>query len=163
MEWEKKNSDTPTSNPRYGHTGTIHQKKLYVIGGKCKSTNNHYIADLDVFDLVENQWISPINFNSKSIMDLRRNHVADLIGNQIIIHGGVNEDNKILNDSFVLSTSPLRWTELNYSEFSSSPALMGHASAVVLPSEIKYNHRTNIYKFPDHNTGSGKIGNTKVN
>lgn len=149
MEWDKKNTDNIPPYPRYGHSGIIHQKRIYIFGGKCKSNNYHYIADLDIFDLTDSQWLTP-NFSSKASLELRRNHVADLIGNQMIIHGGFNEENKILSDAHVLSLSPLKWTTLNISEFTPGPALSGHASAVVLPMEIRYNNKTSLYKFPEN-------------
>jgi len=160
LEWEKKNSDNIPPYPRYGHTGIIYQKKLYVFGGKCKSNNYHYIADLDIFDLVESQWFTP-NFSSKSSLELRRNHVADLIGSQMIIHGGMTEDNRILNDAHVLTMNPLKWTSLNISEFTPGPALSCHASAVVLPMDLKYNQRSSLYKFPENTFG--KLISNRVN
>ena len=51
--------------PRYGHTGIMFQRKFYVFGGKCKSNNYHYLADLEIFDLADNSWMSS-NFNSKN-------------------------------------------------------------------------------------------------
>lgn len=159
LEWEKKNSDNIPPYPRYGHTGVIYQKRLYVFGGKCKSNNYHYLADLEIFDLTESQWFTP-NFNSKTVLELRRNHVAALVGNQMIVHGGFNEENKVLNDAHILSMSPLKWTPLNISEFTPGPYLSGHASAVVLPMDIRYSARTSIYKFPEN--GFGKLAANRV-
>lgn len=68
----------------------------------------------------------------------------------MIIHGGITEENKILSDAHVLSLSPLKWNTLNISEFTPGPALSGHAGAVVLPMEIRYNNKTSLYKFPDN-------------
>ena len=78
----------------------------------------------------------------------------------MIIHGGINEDNKVLSDAHVLSMSPLKWTPLNISEFTPGPYLSGHASAVVLPTDLKYNARTSLYKFPE--SGFGKLTSNRV-
>lgn len=160
MEWQKKKSENIPSYPRYGHTGIIYHKKFYVFGGKFKLHNYHYMADLDIYDLTENHWITP-NISTKKFLELRRNHVADLIGNQMIIHGGMNEDNKILNDVYALSMSPpLKWHQLNISDFITGPALASHASALVIPMEIKFSEKTSIYKFPEN--GIGKLNWNKV-
>ncbi len=68
----------------------------------------------------------------------------------MIIHGGINEEDKILSDAHVLSFTPMKWNALNISEFTPGPALSGHASAVVLPLEIRHNTKTNLYKFPEN-------------
>jgi hypothetical protein len=115
---------------------------------------------LEIFDLIENQWITS-SFNSKNSLELRRNHVADLIGQQMIIHGGLNEDNITLSDTYILNLSPLKWSAVSISEFTAPPALSSHGSAVVLPAEIRYNVRTSIYKFPEN--GYGKLTSTRVN
>ena len=159
MEWDKKVCGNLPAFPRFGHTGIIFQKKFYIFGGKCKSNNYHYLADLEMFDLVDDQWITS-NFNSKNQLELRRNHVADLIGQQMIIHGGLNEDNITLSDTFILNLSPLKWSPVAISELTPPPALSSHGSAVVLPADIRYNVRTNIYKFPEN--GFGKITSTRV-
>ena len=116
---------------------------------------------MDVFDLNENSWITP-NFTSKPYVELRRNHVSDLIGFHILIHGGISENNKILSDCHALTTSPLKWNMVQISEFTPGPALSGHASAVVLPMDLKYSTKTSLYKFPE-STNYGKMQNNKVN
>jgi len=94
--------------------------------------------------VADNQWFTP-NFSSKSALDLRKNHVADLIGHQ---------------NAHALSMVPLKWSPLIISEFTPGPALACHASAVVLPTDIKYNQRTSLYKFPEN--AFGKIASNRV-
>jgi len=159
MEWERQNCDNCPIYPRYGHTGILYQKKFIVFGGKIKAGNYQYLADLDIFDLNEKTWSQP-TFNSKSFLPLRRNHVAELVGHQIIIHGGMSEDNQVLADCHVLSLNPYKWNYATISDLTPTPALSGHASSLVVPAELKYNARMNIYKFPD--VGFGKITSNKV-
>ena len=161
MEWERKISENSPQNPRYGHTGILYQKKFFVFGGKIKTYNGHILGDLDIYDLQENIWFQPANFSSKLSLSLRRNHVAELIGHQMLIHGGIGEDNQGLGDCELLSlTSPYKWTPAVITELSVSPILYGHASALVIPSDYRYNPRMNIYKFPD--LGFGKMTFNKV-
>jgi len=159
LEWERILCDNSPVNPRYGHTGILYQKKFVVFGGKVKSGNYQYLADIDIFDMIEKTWTQP-NFSSKSHLCLRRNHVAELVGHQILVHGGMSEENQVLSDCHVLSLNPYKWNYATISDITPSPALAGHACALVVPSEYKYNARMNLYKYPD--IGFGKLSSNKV-
>lgn len=159
MEWEKKECENIPQYPRYGHTGTLYQKKFIVYGGKVKSMTYHLMGDLDIYDLTENTWSSP-GFSSKSYLPARRNHIAELIGHQIFFHGGTSEDNEILGDCYCLSLNPYKWLPAAVSDITPSPQLSGHASALVVPAEYRLNSRMNIYKYPE--IGFGKIASNKV-
>lgn len=104
-------------------------------------------------------WSSPIVY-TKNTLQLRRNHVAELVGHQMLVHGGLSDNNEYLNDTYLLSFSPTKWTVCQISDEVQGPALMGHACALVLPYDIKYNPRFSIYKYPD--LGIGRAGNNKV-
>ena len=160
LEWEKRACDNTPTYPRYGHSGILYQKKFIVFGGKVKAGNYQYLADLDIFDVNENTWSQP-SFNSKTFLPLRRNHAAELVGHQIIIHGGMTEDSQILGDCHVLSLSPYKWNYATISDLTPSPVLAGHACALVIPAEFRYNARMNLYKYPD--IGFGKLASNKVN
>ena len=159
LEWDKRDSENLPSYPRYGHTGILYQKKYIVYGGKIKSITYHLMGDLDIYDLNENTWSTP-GFSSKNFLAPRRNHIAELIGHQIFIHGGLSEDNEVLGDCHVLSLNPYKWITAAINELTPSPHLTGHASTLVVPSDLKYNARMNIYKYPE--VGFGKLYANKV-
>lgn len=159
MEWERKYCDNSPNYPRYGHTGILYQKKFIIFGGKIKALNSSFFADIDIYDLNENTWTQP-SFSSNNFLQLRRNHVAELIGHQLLIHGGFNEDNQVLNDCHILSMSPYKWNTTTISDSTPTPALAGHACCLVVPSDLRYNARMNIYKYPD--IGFGKLASNKV-
>lgn len=119
----------------------------------------HLMGDLDIYDINENLWSTP-GFSSKAYLPARRNHIAEIVGNQMLVHGGTGEDNDILGDTYLLSLSPYKWTAAVVCDPASSPNLSGHASALVLPVEYRLNARMNVYKFPE--IGFGKIGSNKV-
>lgn len=148
LEWNKFNSENIAPNPRFGHTGVVYQKKLYAFGGKSKTHNYTFLADLDVFNLEDHSWSSPLLY-TKNFLALRKNHVGDLIGHHMIIHGGINENGEYLNDTFLLNFTPAKWYACSINDEVNAPTLAGHACTLVLPSEIKFNPRTSIYKFPD--------------
>lgn len=160
LEWNKIQADNfYPPNFRYGHSGILFEKKFYVFGGKSKNNNYPYLADLEIFNQEDHLWSSPI-LNTSTSLKLRKNHVAELIGHIMIIHGGMTDNNECLNDTHILSFQPLKWVHCNISEETPGPALAGHACALVMPSDIKYNPRFNIYKFPD--LGIGKFNSSKV-
>ena len=68
----------------------------------------------------------------------------------MIVHGGINENGDYLNDTYIMSFSPLKWTQCMISESTSGPYLAGHAACLVLPSEIKFSSKLQIYRFPEY-------------
>lgn len=143
-------------NARYGHSTTLYGKKIYLYGGKIKVNNNFsYLADLDIFNLgilcnykEDKHWI-PSYIPTKNYLKPRRNHIAELIGNQIFIHGGFDEDSNVLSDSNLLNLTPnLKWMKVSTSSKTNPPALAGHTSCLVVAGDIKSNIKFNIYQFP---------------
>jgi N-acetylneuraminic acid mutarotase len=84
LEWKKINSLNIPANARYGHTSVLYQKKLYIFGGKTKVQNYSFIPDLEIFNLEEKTWQSPVLY-TKNTLKLRRNHLAELIGNDNLL------------------------------------------------------------------------------
>jgi len=80
IEWKKLNYDSANVNSRYGHTGVIYSNKLYIFGGKFKMNNHFFMGDVEVFNIDEKQWSTPICY-TKSTLKLRSNHISELIGN----------------------------------------------------------------------------------
>jgi hypothetical protein len=154
MEFKKIYSDQ-TPNPRYGHSANIYQKRMFVFGGKIKTNLNNYtyLGDLEVFNLEDNTWSTPI-VTGRNIIKLRRNHSAEIIGTQLLIYGGFSEENIILNDCYVLNLiHPYKWTKVNIDHISPntpSPFLAGHSTCCVFPTEIKYNPKFSVYKIPEN-------------
>ena len=104
LEWVKLKTPTLTSN-RYGHTGIAYQNKIYFFGGKTKYLNLSYLCGLEIYSMADGTFTTPDV--GKLSPELRRNHIAELLGNQIFVHGGINESNEILNDSYLLSINTL--------------------------------------------------------
>jgi hypothetical protein len=117
------------------------------------------MGDLDIYDLNDNTWSSP-GFSSKNFVTQRKNHIAELIGHQIIIHGGTSENDEVLGDCMVLSLNPYKWMPAALNEITPAPFLTGHSSALVVPADLRYNPRMNIYKYPE--MGFGKLYTNKV-
>lgn len=64
---------------RTGHSAILHQKKLFIFGGKAKIQNVYIFHDLEIFDIENNTWIYP-NCSCINYLKLRKNHVAVVVG-----------------------------------------------------------------------------------
>ena len=82
-------------------------------------------------------------------MQVRRNHVAEIIGNQMIIHGGINENEGMQNDTYLLNFKPLKWIELHINENTPGPYLAYHCSCLVLPHHIRISSKLSVYRVPE--------------
>ena len=145
------------SEIRYAHTGVLHYRNLYIFGGKnFKGTT---FADIEIFNLDKKCWIFP-RLESSIRIPLRRNHVACGVGNAMFVHGGISEENKYLDDQYILSYKPLRWNDLDISSKIKVPSLAHHSCCLVIPELIKFNSKFNIYNIPEL---GGRIGITNNN
>ena len=154
LEWSKIPINGYASN-RYGHTAIFYQNKIYFFGGKTKYQKMSLSCGLEVFNLSDGIFTAPTA--GKLNPEQRRNHIAELLGTQIFIYGGINNSNEILNDCFLLNLNPLKWTTCIVNKFTPPPKVFGHSSCVVIPRELSKNHRFTIYSYPD--LGPGKVNN----
>ena len=150
LEWTKINTNG-FSNNRYGHTGIFYQNKIYFFGGKTKYQKSSSILGLEVFSLSDGQFTIPSA--GKLNPEPRRNHIAELIGGQIFIYGGINKSNEILNDSYLLNLNPLKWVPTSISRYTPGPKVYGHSSCVVIPKDILTSHKFSIYSYPELEPG----------
>ena len=131
---------------RRGHTGILYKNKFYIFGGKY--LNSNFLAKLEIFDFNTNSWMTN-NYNYY-LFKLRRNHIACLIGNQMLIHGGVDEDGEILDDSYLLNlNNNLIWSKTSIMPILIPPKLAYHSCCLVITSDILYSNKFNIYRIPN--------------
>ena len=154
LEWKKLQINGLFAN-RYGHTGIVYQNKLYFFGGKTKYLNMSYMCGLEVYSM------NDYSFNTPSVGKLspetRKNHIAELLGNQMFIFGGITESNEILNDCFLLNLNTLKWNVCSIHKYTPAPKLFGHASCVVIPHMLLFHNKFTIYSYP--NLEPGKMSN----
>ena len=146
LEWVKLQTDGMTSN-RYGHTGVVYQNKIIFFGGKTKYMNLTYLCGLEIYSMNDNTFSTP-TIEGKLSPELRKNHISALLGNQMFIHGGINENNEILNDCFLLSINTFKWNLCTINKLIQGPKLYGHASCVVIPHALLIHHKFSIYSYP---------------
>ena len=145
LEWNKLQSLNST-NCRFGHSSVFYQNKIYLYGGRIKVEKASMLVGLEVYSLNENLFIYT---NIKGGPNKRRNHIAEVIGNLMLIHGGIDEDNEILDDTYLLNLNQLKWASPSLSPYGPAPKVFGHSSCLVIPHSILNNNKFNIYRYPD--------------
>lgn len=109
MTWKKLIPTVISSiSQRYGHTTVYYQKKLFIFGGSCRYMDYYYNPDLEIYNLEDNSWYLP-NCFTKSTLKLRKNHIAQVVGSIMLIHGGISEEGEYLNDTYMFSLTSLKW------------------------------------------------------
>ena len=161
LSWVKIKISNKTLS-RFGHTAVLDKSKtkIYIFGGRSKldiwshslsNERKEYYGNIEYYDIKQNEWNLPI-MKSKYHPTLRRNHSAELIGNELIIMLGISESNVVLNDVYSLNLSfpegkKEKWNEVHTEN--PGPKLFGHCSALVVNKEILKEKKISIYKFPD--------------
>ena len=159
LEWKKIKTENYT-NCRFGHSGIIFQNKIYYFGGRTKYSNTSLSTGFELFSFSDMTFSTPTVAGKTP--ELRRNHIAELMGTQMIIHGGISDNNDILNDVFILNFNPIKWNVVSINPFTPGPKLYGHSSSLVIPRDVVNNQRFTIYKYPDADNNKNKIQNNKL-
>ena len=155
LEWVKTPQKSPTNN-RFGHTGVIYQNKIFLFGGRTKYGASFVSPGLEIFSLTENAFTNQ-DPEGNIFPEPRKNHIAELIGNQMLIHGGLNESNDVLNDCYFLNLNQLKWGICTINKSVPSPRIYGHTSCLVLPKEYYQSHKLTIYSYPEMEVGSNRL------
>ncbi len=107
------------------------------------------MGDLEYFNLIDDTWYFPTVY-TKSILPLRRNHIAETFSNFMIIQGGLNDEGSFLNDTYIFNYIQLKWLELTIDDSLEFPYAAYHAACFILPKELKNTTKLSIYKLPDN-------------
>ena len=140
-----------TLNTRYGHSCVYFNNNLYIFGGNINLKNlKNALEDILIYNLklntlkVANFKREPFSLTSSNIyVPQRRNHIAHVIGFNMIVHGGIditkeylkenviynpnsaeikinqeniffkNNESFILNDWMLLDLITLKWSQIN--------------------------------------------------
>ena len=145
LEWNKillKN----TTYSRFGHTSIYYQNKIYFFGGTLKIEKSSLLTNLEIFSFHDKSFVVS---NSKGGPCKRKNHIAELIGNTMLIHGGLDEDEQILDDCYILNLLTLKWFIPVINLNTPHPKVYGHSSCLVVPNSVITNGAFSVYKIPD--------------
>ena len=141
--WDIIKADNSKTSGRFGHTAVLKNKNLYIFGGV--NIEKKKLDGLEIFNFDTKKWTIP-TFNTKYILDFRKNHVACSIGNCMFIQGGIDEQGEYLNDCFLLNYQPLQWRMplIGKSEIK-IPSLAYHSCCLVLPEEFRKDPTFTLY------------------
>ena len=154
LEWEKINQNNPLEN-RYGHTALALNNKLYIFGGKTKYATSSILNGLEIYSFNSNTFSNNNNIGGER-PENRKSHIAVFVGTQMLIHGGINETGKVLNDAYILNLNPLKWYKCVVDRICQWPKLFGHACSLVMPLNYLFNPRFNLYSFPENDIPNKK-------
>ena len=107
--WKKKNLGKEVKfNPRYGHTTVLFNDCLYIYGGKFNLKKLKFpLEDILVYNINTNVMKIGNFKNEKNIVSRkyvyippRRNHIAHVIGWNMIVHGGIDISKENLRDNY---------------------------------------------------------------
>ena len=155
LEWNKIPQKEKEPN-RFGHTGIVFQNKIDFFGGRTKSEIDISYQGLDIFSINEGLYFTP-NMGRINCPQLRRNHIAELINEQILIYGGITENNEILNDCYLLNLNQIKWYKVNINKMTPGPKLYGHSSSLVVPKKQLLSRKFSIYTYPDIEVVNSRI------
>ncbi|XP_062088464.1 tRNA wybutosine-synthesizing protein 2/3/4 [Humulus lupulus] len=94
-------------SPRLSHTSSLVGDSMFVIGGRADPEN--ILSDVWVFNTTKSEW--KLLECSGCIFPSRHRHAAAVVGREIYVFGGLNND--AVSSSFhVLDTDNMQWREL---------------------------------------------------
>ena len=164
VSWSKLKSNN-SSCFRFGHTAVFDKSgsKIYLYGGRTKYDQypedsfmaRHYVfCGIEYFDLKTKEFNKPV-MSYRIQPEYRRNHIAELVGSDLVIMGGINENDEILNDVHCLNLNfpngiKERWKEVDIANTEvDTPFLFGHASVLAVQGAVARCSKFSLYKYPD--------------
>ena len=157
IQWSKI-SILENTDCRFGHTTIYYQQKIYFYGGRIKELNTSILIGLEIFSFTDKKFTSPNILNNPPN---RRDHIAIKINNEMLIHGGIDYNNQILNDCYILNLQTLNWYEPIIEKYSNKPKIYGHTCCLVIPTNILTNIDFDIYKYPEEKLKLNPINKIK--
>lgn len=133
-KWKELEVDIALYLRRYGHTSVVYDNKCYIFGGVKKEITqfeqNNTLNDIISFDL------SKLEINVSRPQSIRpegrRHHTCYLVGNDMLIHGGLGPGGKALKDLWAYSIIRENWRKMDdVSDSGDALSLYGHCMVFV--------------------------------
>ena len=177
MIWKKYKKIT---NPliRFGHISVFARlnSKIFVYGGRSKydkllnliiGDNSNTFCGMEYYDIKLNKWVKPSIGDEIGYPPLRRNHIGEVLGNQLIIMGGIDEYGEILNDVFYININNIdsnkeRWNELMILSKNFGPFVYGHSSSLVIEKEIIKSAKSNVYYYSEEDKSYSAFSKSRI-
>ncbi len=155
---------------RYGHTTTLWDGKLVVVGGSKMYNRDmkrrECMNDIQIYDPVGNVWEEPIP--NGAYFEPRRHHASCIVGNHMVVNGGLNDKDLYLNSTLAINIAGLvdksneeqkayRWVQLR-TENQRPGNVAYHACQLVVSLErYKYIKLLSLTSLPDIRYGKGRV------
>ena len=144
----------PNPETRFGHSMVKFKNSFILYGGEEKydteRKRRQLYNDVYYYHIQTNSW-EKVPGRGKVIYG-RKYHTATMIGKQMLVHGGINPFNKVIDETVCFDTTTLVWSDVP--SIDSSPgALAGHTFTLVLHEERKFHPNSvsldNLPKLPE--------------
>ena len=130
---------------RFGHSMDIYKNYIIVFGGSSAynktSKMRVWNKEIHVFDIYKQKWLTDFAKPSREVFTPRQRmyHASAVYGEWLVVHGGINTDDKsVYDDIFLFNIQQQSWIGL--SESKSLIELLGarhmHTMTVVLPFNL---------------------------
>lgn len=82
-----------------------------------------------------------------TVLKARKNHSANIFGNQMIIYGGISEDNHYQSDVYNFNLDTMKFSPIFIHDDAPGQQLAFHSACLVAPSEMVYSVKNHIYNY----------------
>ncbi len=126
---------------RSGHTSIMYKNEMFVYGGIFDTDSvNDPVLIYNAHDKTYYQH----KCYSKNEMDWRRNHSAECFGHHMLIYGGMDGEENVLNQTWILDLVSLNWYKIE-TKGPKFPPMVFHSSALVISAAKKNNPNFTIF------------------
>lgn len=145
MNWKKLQPLAEIPPSRSSHTAVLFRNEMFIYGGQLDLFQLK--EDILIYDIIGNRFFSEKCFN-KTEVKWRRHHVALSIGPHMFINGGLDDNDNILSDSWLLEFINLKWVKLETKGIKPL-AVASHACSLVIPRDKKQSHFFSVFKIAE--------------
>jgi len=107
--------------------------------------NSNYLINLVTCTYAKNTYCS----NKIDLPEIRKNHVAVNVGQHMLVHGGLDEKDHVINDAHILSYKDMHWQKL-YVRNSANPYLAYHSAVAVISEKKLEQQGFHIYEYNNY-------------
>ena len=145
--WNKINIKGEKPQSRSGHTAKIYKNNIIIYGGIIEDEKTlHIKEDVLIYDINEKKFSNDTCLN-KQFVSWRKYHIAEIIGQFMLIYGGMDENGKILSEPWALDLYRMKWISPKFSNKSLFPKVYLHSSCQVFNERIKFHPKFSLFKI----------------
>lgn len=149
IEWMKLNLNEEDALPRMGHSGCLHNNKIWIFGGRTDQHIPFSREDILSYNIKTNE-IKNETCHNKTLSVWRKYHTANVIGNSMVVIGGISDNEEFVTEVNVLDFNTLRWSYLSMEKGYNIPPVAYHSSCIIIPFEKLYHNQMGVYRSPDN-------------